>query len=196
MTSSIQGQGRFAPRLRNTSSSSARSACRCWCSAGSGDSSRSASGRSAGCRPMRARTAAAAARRCPPQLEQLQPRVERDLAERDDDAHAAQRGDFGVEVRQAVARSPRASACSPAARTAPPRRCRHPQLQPVVDRCDVGMFAKPARWSAAIRKSPEPPTPSPVNTRPVRLAPCAAGARPTISSRAAGSPKPGTGRAQ
>ena len=32
------------------------------------------------------------------------------------------------------------------------------------------MFAKPARCNAAIRKSPDPPTPSPVNTRPVRLA--------------------------
>ena len=40
------------------------------------------------------------------------------------------------------------------------------------------MLAKPARCSADIRKSPEPPTPSPVKTRPVRLAPCAAGARP------------------
>src|SRR5438034_2836865 len=47
-----------------------------------------------------------------------------------------------------------------------------------------------------MRKSPDPPTPSPVNTRPVRLAPCAAGARPTRSSRARGSPNPGTGRAQ
>src|SRR6267378_4102085 len=32
--------------------------------------------------------------------------------------------------------------------------------------------------------------------RPVRLPPCAAGASPTSTSRAAGSPKPGTGRAQ
>jgi hypothetical protein len=55
------------------------------------------------------------------------------------------------------------------------------------------MLANPARLSAAMRKSPEPPIPSPVNTRPVRLAPCAAGASPTISSRAAGSPNPGTG---
>ena len=37
----------------------------------------------------------------------------------------------------------------------------------------------------AIRKSPEPPAPSPVNTRPVRLAPCAAGASPTTSTRCA-----------
>lgn len=47
-----------------------------------------------------------------------------------------------------------------------------------------------------MRKSPDPPAPSPVNTRPVRLAPWAAGASPTMSSDAAGSPKPGTGFAQ
>src|SRR5439155_23366220 len=37
---------------------------------------------------------------------------------------------------------------------------------------------------------------SPVNMRPVRLPPCAAGASPMRTSRAAGSPNPGTGRAQ
>ena len=46
---------------------------------------------------------------------------------------------------------------------------------------------------ARIRKSPEPIA---VKTRPVRLAPCAAGARPSTSRRASGSPKPGTGRPQ
>ena len=35
-----------------------------------------------------------------------------------------------------------------------------------------------------------------MKTRPVRLPPCAAGASPTTSSRARGSPKPGTGRPQ
>ena len=35
-----------------------------------------------------------------------------------------------------------------------------------------------------------------MNIRPVRLAPWAAGARPTITTRASGSPKPGTGRPQ
>ncbi len=57
-------------------------------------------------------------------------------------------------------------------------------------------MAKPVACIARIRKSPDPPTPSPVNTRPVRLAPWAAGARPTSSTRASGSPKPGTGRPQ
>jgi hypothetical protein len=38
--------------------------------------------------------------------------------------------------------------------------------------------------------------PQAVNTRPVRLAPCAAGARPSSRRRADGSPKPGTGRPQ
>ena len=61
-------------------------------------------------------------------------------------------------------------------------------------RCsEVGWLAKPVRCSAANRKSPER---SPVKTRPVRFAPCAAGARPRISTRAAGSPKPGIGRPQ
>ena len=50
--------------------------------------------------------------------------------------------------------------------------------------------------SRACRKSPDPPAPSPVNIRPVRFAPCAAGARPSTSTRACGSPKPGTGRPQ
>ena len=53
--------------------------------------------------------------------------------------------------------------------------------------------ANPVRCIAANRKSPDR---SPVNIRPVRLAPCAAGARPTTSTDASGSPKPGTGRAQ
>ncbi len=47
-----------------------------------------------------------------------------------------------------------------------------------------------------MRKSLEPPAPSPVKFRPVRFAPCAAGARPMRTMRAAGSPNPGTGRAQ
>ena len=58
---------------------------------------------------------------------------------------------------------------------------------------EVGWLANPARCSAAYRKSPEL---SPVNIRPVRLAPCAPGARPTIRTRASGSPKPGTGLPQ
>ena len=45
----------------------------------------------------------------------------------------------------------------------------------------------------ASRKSPER---SPVNTRPVRFPLCAAGARPRRKIRAAGSPKPATGRPQ
>ena len=49
-------------------------------------------------------------------------------------------------------------------------------------------WRSPARCSAANRKSPER---SPVKIRPVRLPPCAAGASPRISTRAAGSPKPG-----
>ena len=54
-------------------------------------------------------------------------------------------------------------------------------------------LAKPASCSA--RKS-QSPLRSPVNMRPVRLPPWAAGASPTSSTTAAGSPKPGSGRAQ
>src|SRR3712207_6687510 len=57
----------------------------------------------------------------------------------------------------------------------------------------MGVFEKPVRWSAPKRKSPER---SPVKKRPVRLAPCAAGARPKTTKCASGSPKPGTGRPQ
>ena len=58
---------------------------------------------------------------------------------------------------------------------------------------DVGCDAKPVRYSDANRKSPDR---SPVKIRPVRLPPCAAGASPTTRTRAAGSPNPGSGRAQ
>ena len=94
-------------------------------------------------------------------------------------------------------RLPRAAACSSAARIARPPRCR--RLSAPIHRRSAGtleMLAKPARLRAAIRKSPDAPTPSPVNTRPVRFAPWAAGASPRISIRAFGSPNPGTGRAQ
>src|SRR5690606_9259113 len=57
-------------------------------------------------------------------------------------------------------------------------------------------LAKPAAFIAAKRNSPEAPRPSPVKTLPVRLPPCAAGASPTTSRRARGSPNPGTGRPQ
>ena len=56
-----------------------------------------------------------------------------------------------------------------------------------------GWLANPVRCIDANSQSPER---SPVNTRPVRFPPCAAGARPTTSNRAAGSPNPGTGRPQ
>jgi hypothetical protein len=129
-------------------------------------------------------------------FEQLQVRVERNLPHPDDDADVRECGDLGVEMRQTVGdlvdcrlvgvRRARTAAAMNASRS----------VRPSSGWCDVGMLAKPARWSPDIRKSPEPPTPSPVNTRPVRFAPCAAGARPTRSSRARGSPKPGTGLPQ
>jgi hypothetical protein len=66
-------------------------------------------------------------------------------------------------------------------------------LSPSSRALDVGWLAKPVRDRAANRKSPER---SPVNMRPVRFAPCAAGARPSTSRRAEGSPNPGSGRPQ
>ena len=50
---------------------------------------------------------------------------------------------------------------------------------------DVACDANPVRCIAANRKSPER---SPVNIRPVRLAPCAAGARPTLAALAGSAP--------
>ena len=90
--------------------------------------------------------------------------------------------------------APRSSACWPAARSARPTRSARPSAparRPAPRR--VGWFANPARGAP---RTGSRRTRSPVKTRPVRLPPCAAGARPTMSSRAAGSPKPGTGRAQ
>ena len=57
----------------------------------------------------------------------------------------------------------------------------------------VGWFANPVRYREAKSQSPER---SPVKIRPVRLPPWAAGASPITTTRARGSPKPGSGRAQ
>ena len=57
----------------------------------------------------------------------------------------------------------------------------------------VACDASPTSCSAAYSTSPER---SPVNIRPVRFPPWAAGASPTISSRASAGPNPGTGRPQ
>ena len=113
--------------------------------------------------------------------------VEGDRSERHDRPHARQCEQFGVEMRQAIEDFL-------GSRLVVGRRTTHGggdervgQRQPIVTMpSKSGMLAKPVRWRAAIRKSPEPPTPSPVKTRPVRLAPCAAGARPTMRTRAAG----------
>ena len=58
---------------------------------------------------------------------------------------------------------------------------------------DVAWLASPALCSDRYSQSP---LLSPVNIRPVRFAPCAAGASPTISPVASGSPKFGTGLPQ
>ena len=91
-------------------------------------------------------------------------------------------------------RVPPGSACSRAARNAPPRRRTRRgargrrRLAP-----SAAELANPARYSAPNSQSPDR---SPVKTRPVRFPPCAAGASPRNSTRASGSPNPGTGRPQ
>ena len=58
---------------------------------------------------------------------------------------------------------------------------------------DTGEVQKPVRCSAANSQSP---LRSPVKIRPVRLPPCAAGARPTTATDASRGPQPVTGRPQ
>ncbi len=58
---------------------------------------------------------------------------------------------------------------------------------------DVACVAIPVRWRLANSQSP---LESPVNTRPVRLPPFAAGASPTISSDGVADPQPWIGRPQ
>ena len=102
--------------------------------------------------------------------------------------------DLAHEVRRGTSPAPRSSACSPAARSGRRRRCRRRGASGRRRRAGSPAGPRgPPRAAPRHRKSPEA---SPVNTRPVRLPPCAAGASPTSRIRAAGSPKPGTGRAQ
>ena len=142
----------------------------------------------------RARSAACAPSRYPCGGEDAQGGVP---AERPEGERSRARRRAGASSRRGTARTrraPRWSACCPVARSGRRPRCtRRVRVRPSSARRDAGRSASPARWSAAHRKSPEA---SPVNTRPVRLPPCAAGASPTSRIRASGSPKPGTGRAQ
>ena len=132
---------------------------------------------------------------CAVAREVFEPRVPGDLAQGHDDLQAREYRELGIEVvgagsdllRQRLVVRRRAS-----------HRCDDvcvQQLQSIVACVDVVRLAKPARCSAAIRKSPEPPVPSPVNTRPVRFAPCAAGARPQQEQPARGIAKAGHGLA-
>ena len=61
--------------------------------------------------------------------------------------------------------------------------------RPSSDETDSACDANPARYIARYNQSP---LLSPVNMRPVLLAPCAAGAKPTTQTVAFGSPNPGT----
>ena len=65
--------------------------------------------------------------------EMLEPRVPRDLAERDDDRAGAAAPRLRRRDDPRTRRSPRAAACCPAARSARSRRCRRRAAQPVVD---------------------------------------------------------------
>ena len=103
-------------------------------------------------------------------------------AEADDHLGAGQQRQLpqGRYGRQA-SRSVRQPACWPAARSGPRPR---PSSRAASGRRRarrLGWFASPARCSAANSQSPER---SPVNMRPVRLAPWAAGASPSTSIRA------------
>lgn len=114
-------------------------------------------------------------------------------AERDDDPHVGEQREFAAQERKAgIAFGWRGlvgrGAQRTAATTKAPDKVR-PSSMPTLS----GWLAKPVRHRAANSQSPDR---SPVNTRPVRLPPWAAGARPTSRTRAAGSPKPGTGRPQ
>ena len=97
--------------------------------------------------------------------------------------------DLADEVRPAASPAPRASACSPAARSGPRRRSGRRGAR--ARRRHAGSPAGPRGPTACIARHRKSPEASPVNTRPVRLPPCAAGASPTRRMRAAGSPKPG-----
>ena len=117
--------------------------------------------------------------------EQSQARVERDPAERR--RRPARSGSASSSAREVLRGSRELLRRRFVVRRRAARRCQHPGVRAAPGRrraCDVGWLASPVAWSAAIRKSPEPPLPSPVNMRPVRLAPCAAGASPTITMRA------------
>ena len=127
-------------------------------------------------------------------LQQLQIRVERDLPERDDDAtRAAARASSASRCGRQRAISSGVGLLSGGAQRTAAAMNASSQREPVVRRAASRDVGEAGAMERAIRKSPEPPTPSPVKTRPVRFAPCAAGARPTMSSRARGSPNPGTG---
>src|SRR5439155_12724313 len=68
-----------------------------------------------------------------------------------------------------------------------------PKDQSIVLRNGGGLIRKPGPVQSPVQ---EFPAPVPVNARPVRFPPWAAGARPTIRTLASGTPNPGTGRPQ
>ena len=109
----------------------------------------------------------------------------------------AGRGGGGRARGAARARRCRArpgSACCPAARTGRRRRsgCRSARGRRRGRRWSAGWRGRPGTCAA----NSTSPDRSPVKMRPVRLPPCAAGARPRMPIRASAGPKPGTGRPQ
>ena len=93
------------------------------------------------------------------------------------------------EVRRGTRRVPRASACSRGGAQRTAARCtrRATRARRRATPTSAGSRSR-TRCIDANRKSPER---SPVNTRPVRFPPCAAGASPTISTRGARVAEPG-----
>ena len=120
-------------------------------------------------------------------LHHLQPRIERDLPQRDHHADAGQLFRLRIEVIEAARDLLSGLLAGGAQRTAMLIYASR-SIRPSPACVEVARLANPATCSAAMRKSPEPPVPSPVNTRPVRFAPCAAG-RARRSGGARGDPR-------
>ncbi len=169
---------------------------RCWCSGGSGDSSRSASGRSAGCRSSHARTAAAAARRCLAASASAGTRRTRSCRARRRRARGGSAATSASRCGRQLAISSGVGLLSGGAQRTAAAMNASRSVEAVVGSRDVGMFAKPVTMERRHQEI-------------ARAADAVAGEDPAGAVRAvrgrrqpddeqprAGSPNPGTGRAQ
>ena len=136
-----------------------------------------------------------AIRQCPAVLApRLKEAVEGDLPQHQDDTLARVQGQLEGGERDGNCRVLPGEACCPAgAQRAAAVTRQSRSMSPSSRRSEAGWLANPDSWSASYSHWP---LRSPVNIRPVRLAPWAAGAKPMTTSAAEGSPKAGTGRPQ